>query len=732
MNFSIVKFEKLPLSHILIYGTLLFVTLIGLLLRLNYSNVRPIWLDEVHTFNVVNRPETLLNMLKYWWVTDQVTDPPLYYILNYLLVGGEQLAAFWRLRLTSVLFGTATIPLMYFTCRRIVPSYWLALATAALMAVNTLAIEYSQEYRPYSQLLFFSLLYFQAQLAVAEKFSLTRWIYLLISAAALIYTHFFGVFCLVSGYVFWGVWLLASGHFGKPMRLAFFTTPLLLLFLYVPVIMYGINKVASISASTGLVGSEARLYYANKAVINFWTDMPISLAAGTIRYTWSGMFLVFLATTGAVLLAISRLRLLLFTAGPALLICVMAYLFYELLRYPYASRRQISVLPFFVFFQAYAIYFLGAGKVPRLMKSFPLAVSFFFLILCLGSYGKQYVIYNSRGYRTQNDTVDWQGLAGYLGGNADTKERVAISSMSGIGSQYQFYHKRFNVQSPIVAVTTVEEIQRLFNDNRISGVWYLLIFNNLDENIFQYLLTHGQWKNFYGAAIVYLHRSEMAQETNNTVLLVPESGYYALVRKGGSNDYNAVLKHPASATLIASQANPPILPYGRGKHYFTFQDQASDSPTTTTLVPALFEGKWSKAINFSYLYGSNLGVNIKLSNSFEPALLLQYNGTVGYEFFVRDSGAYILTIEAKNDAPGPIELRIFTSVGGELPRQTFSRADNTFTQVQVPVQLKQGLNELKFYFPSYQRIARTGGDPADTITNFVFSRWRLDKIKSNE
>ena len=96
-------------SYIKAYGHIWALTLIGLLLRVYGLNDESLWLDEAISADVGMLP---INEL-FDFVKSRDVHPPLYYILLHywiLLFGNSEVA----LRLPSVLFSTASIPLFYF------------------------------------------------------------------------------------------------------------------------------------------------------------------------------------------------------------------------------------------------------------------------------------------------------------------------------------------------------------------------------------------------------------------------------------------------------------------------------------------------------------------------------------------------------------------------------------------------------------------------------------------
>ncbi len=124
-------------------GFLLIAMLLGLALRAARLNFQPLWWDE--GYSVWFATHSLDQMAA---LTAEDIHPPLYYALLHLwtLLGGTGPVS---LRLLSVAFGVAAIPMMYVAGHRILASHRAALLASFLVAISPLHVFYSQEIRMY-------------------------------------------------------------------------------------------------------------------------------------------------------------------------------------------------------------------------------------------------------------------------------------------------------------------------------------------------------------------------------------------------------------------------------------------------------------------------------------------------------------------------------------------------------------------------------------------------------
>lgn len=167
------------------------VTALGALLRF-YGLDSELWYDEIKTVLESVRPP-LASILT---VFPSNNDHKFYSLLAHFSVSafGE---APWSLRLPSVLFAVATIPLLYAVGRQ-VTGRLEALLAAALLAVSYHHIWYAQSARGYTMLLFFTLAT-SALLMQAIKAPRARTYALYAGVAALgCYTHLTMVYVVVS------------------------------------------------------------------------------------------------------------------------------------------------------------------------------------------------------------------------------------------------------------------------------------------------------------------------------------------------------------------------------------------------------------------------------------------------------------------------------------------------------------------------------------------------------
>ncbi len=214
-------------------GYVILITLLALTLRLiNLDS--GLWYDEIRTLvESVRQP-----------ITDIVTVFPgdnqhtFFSILSHISITlfGESA---WSLRLPSLLFGTATVPMLYLFARQITGKTE-AVAAALLLAVSYHHIWFSQSARGYAMLAFLALYSSWLLLKCLRTPTLSRFVLYGVVAATGIYTHASFVFVPISHFCIclfvlgipaqyenlWQTW--------RAPLLGFFTAFLLCALLYAP------------------------------------------------------------------------------------------------------------------------------------------------------------------------------------------------------------------------------------------------------------------------------------------------------------------------------------------------------------------------------------------------------------------------------------------------------------------------------------------------------------------
>ena len=170
------------------------VLLIATLLRTYKLGNKSFWLDEAASSMLARSDwHTFLNALVH-----RQANMTLYYLVlrGWIHLGNSETSV----RLLSVLFGVASIPLMYQLATYIF-GHKTARVAALLLGVHQFHIQYSQEARGYSLLVFLGLLscYLFVQLLTTDR---KIWLAYVLTNVLVIYAHVFGAWVLIGQWIF--------------------------------------------------------------------------------------------------------------------------------------------------------------------------------------------------------------------------------------------------------------------------------------------------------------------------------------------------------------------------------------------------------------------------------------------------------------------------------------------------------------------------------------------------
>ena len=710
---------------------------VGAVLRFYHADVKQLWGDEIHTYEASNVFSSFWEFLRFWrydsW-TIGVKDPPLYYMLNYWNCSSStEVFSSLRFRLPGIIWGILCIPLVFRVILRFCGHRWIALLTAGMTAFSTYAIAYSQEYRPYSMLMFLSLLFIDAFLMIWDRFSWKRWAWLVFVSVLLIYTHIFGLFLLAVFYVFWAVRLIRQSAVSNRTKwIALSAMPLILVALYVPIFHWllefrDLAREAPEKDAYENMGALTPILIKSFATWRFGSlcDYPrifASVCALTAMGMMSGLLL-------------NWKKHLLMAA------CVGSYIFltigiYHLCAFPFDARRSIGVFPVFLYLWCLGCLFplilanwiakrKGAGVCVAKVIALPFVLGLF----CF--YGfvnyQSWREYDSYGWRNDTGQADWRGMAEFLAIHANGKDDVVVLDKGSWTSlHYRYYSLYYPGQFTVMQAAAPDAIAR---ERKNKNVWFMFLCNRTNQSLAEYISdSHAKWVPFFGGALVYLPKIQDASLPVDHTFAISrnQAGFYSMGRVDGSpvsGTLSVKYENNKNFQLQSSKNNVPTVWLTEGIYKVS-----PDVPTTVSLFRHVDLGVWNSSLGFSdlsYSGKSLVGLNFPLFEG-KPIASLLYNATLNYNIAVPSSGKYKLSVRAKNDIPGPVKVRVFDG-NRELSSLNFDRRNNEFDIQSVSFDVKNTAIVLKLYCTSFSRDKDATGPYSNTVTSFDMAAWRLDK-----
>ena len=194
-NEKLLKFIPLLLGILIIFG--------GAFLRVNEALFTEVWFDEAFTGVTIRQSwSDVLNIL-----SQDKNHPPMFYALVKIVTSLTGSTDHFHIRLVSLFFGIATIPLGYWLIQQLglakEDKKWLGLATMTVLSFSPFFVGYSAEARSYAFLLFLTLvaiIYFIKASKNSFKFSkeLVIWGVMLLM---ILITHFLSILILSGFFV---------------------------------------------------------------------------------------------------------------------------------------------------------------------------------------------------------------------------------------------------------------------------------------------------------------------------------------------------------------------------------------------------------------------------------------------------------------------------------------------------------------------------------------------------
>lgn len=428
------------------HKVLFFILLIGAFLRIYKIDNQSLWIDELFTMNISN-PNNSFGFI-YDFLKNNDPHPPLFYFLAHtflLLFGFSSLT----LKGLSAFVGILGVFSAYFLGKELVNKE-VGILTTFLTAINYFHIYYSQEGRMYSLFFLTTCIAILSFSKFLRKMNKKTMVFFIIGSTLMIYTHFFGVFLLISLYIIIVTSIIKSKHFLATLKYLI-TSGLITLVLYTPAII---------------------IIFSNPDRDVFWIKAPNLktfefMFKEFFGYSSATVFLIIvLLVLSIIIFSIRRknnsvnnnifnysLKIIFVTIS----ITILLSLLYSYLKLPIVvSRYFICILPLILVLISITIYKLRNRYVKLI------AISVFF-VLSLKNIIYERHFYDSF-YKTQ-----FKHAIGYI----IQKEPNDI-----IVYKYGDFYLRFYLNEVNYHKTTVENdintyVQDLIvNKNKISSFWY--------------------------------------------------------------------------------------------------------------------------------------------------------------------------------------------------------------------------------------------------------------------
>jgi mannosyltransferase len=438
---------------------LLFVLILGSLLRFYRLNFQSLWLDEIYTAIISNQKNVHDLLVR----VSVDTNPPAYYMfMHYILKYFE--ASETVLRFPSAVAGSFSILAIYWLAKSLY-SQREALIAALVFSLFWTPIYFSQEARSYSILLltliFANLFFFDILKKLILKNKKIKWsvVAYVLTVTIACYLHYFSVLILGTQFIL----AIFVGLRTRSMRIVYLIYGAIIIF-YLPWLIMALNVISPTSnygwnAPPGFFkafyrymlflfnGSTIFLLIAIVVYLHYFAQVMIRVKNKSFQkdnYYYSDLFLCIWAIL------------------PILIVYIKSIISEPI----FVNRYLIISLP--------AFYLLFARAVTDLLKKLkPAAQALVIGIFVLGSLSH---LFWGLEYYTQFQKQGFREVTRYIA-QRDSNYQNSIIVTSGNIDHFEFYLKRNRsvkrVEGILNSEKSIQDILRRMTNERISYLWYL-------------------------------------------------------------------------------------------------------------------------------------------------------------------------------------------------------------------------------------------------------------------
>ena len=479
---------------------LVLILLIASCLRFYKIDFQSFWLDELHTVIEADTSLSWGELFGYLRCCDQ--HPPLFLAIEkflFLIFGNTELVA----RSFSAIAGIAGVWAIYLLGRELHSSK-LGLIAATLCCFNYFHINYSQEARPYALVFLFACLSFYQLARLIKNPSWKNSLFYSLWATLMIYTHYFGLFTLVSQVA---VLLFFAFYQGKNLKLYLkhsIISGLLIFIFYIPWISYLVSMTAIKKFWIAPVSQTFAIdffyeFFGNSDLLKPF--LLLFLIMGLLHFLWHKIP----ASTDIKLLPLHF----------SFIICFLWIFITYLIPYIRSvmvvpmlfPRYAIVVLPAFLF-----ILSVGIASISHRVLKILLLGSFCFLSF--------FDLAVNKKYYTQVHKTQFREMAGFIASEHNSSYPVLSDATAW---HQQYYLKKMGYTSPILAGNLTNQLDSILKQSsnmyNNKGFWLTGahgspkpgpgILKQLDSS---FILFKQQ--NFYDAwALLYVSTNAMSKNS---------------------------------------------------------------------------------------------------------------------------------------------------------------------------------------------------------------------------
>lgn len=426
------------------------ILIISLVVRYAKLDFQSLWLDEIYTMNMANPANGISEIYALSQTTDALSV--LYFVLLNFIFKTLAYTSFVA-RMFSLIFGVLGIYCTFLLGKEI-RNKNTGLFAALILSVNYFHIFYSQEARVYSMYMAFTCLSFLFLLKFLKSSTTRHAVYYGLGTLLMLWSHFFGLFVVVSQVAIIIFWTLYFKSNIKTLFKKGIITFLIVVIGFLPElpILFSLSKVSSTWIAPLTNRAFADMFSA------FFGDsfLLISLAI---------VFLLFILFKTFDEHPMERsvenkqdLTMFMFVLLPWIFVCFFIPYFKSFLQFPiFQSRYLISILPAIVLL-------IAAGFDMVKSKLLGQALLIFFVLL---SFSEVWIV---KHYYKNKVKSDFRGVSEFVCNNNSNHLKV----LTTLPYHFGYYFKLFNATTVLEELTVEKNVLQMIDGNsKKTGFWAL-------------------------------------------------------------------------------------------------------------------------------------------------------------------------------------------------------------------------------------------------------------------
>lgn len=386
--------------------------MVGFALRFYTFDRKSLWMDEIYTFD--DSRDSVKAQLEFYKNNSTNLHPPLFFILTH------QFYPFTKperdLRIIPLIFGTLSIPMIYFLARSFSPP--IALSCTLSLTFMTYHISLSQDGRNYSLLMFLGItgIYFFVKYLKTSKKRFLLLVGLFFST--LFYTSYSSIPFIALSQILW--FYRPTEETKKPTLFSFVILNGLILLFCLPWILFvAMNYKGQTIMDPFTTESSSPLHYMLYGVFHDWVPFAPLMIISAI------LLILFPIFSNPRRNAIVLLAVFILPVGGLYLFCKLLNITHFITSRYYISFLPLFLIALFLSLEAIEVRFERLGKLMRLRL--------LFVILFIASN----LIILPPYYRSEKQ--DLRGLATYLQGQIRNGDKIIVGNPAFIPAILHYF-----------------------------------------------------------------------------------------------------------------------------------------------------------------------------------------------------------------------------------------------------------------------------------------------------